>query len=76
MGEHGRERQLCLSEIIELVRTRVRDRRIGDPRNREKRGLALQVFGWQRQMKRRGLQRDTVYLVRPDGYPAVAAPPN
>jgi 2-polyprenyl-6-methoxyphenol hydroxylase-like FAD-dependent oxidoreductase len=40
------------------------------------RGLALQVFGWQRQMKRRGLQRNTVYLVRPDGYLAVVAPPD
>jgi hypothetical protein len=42
----------------------------------EQRGLALQIFGWQRQMERFGLQRDTVYLVRPDGYLAVVAAPD
>jgi hypothetical protein len=42
----------------------------------EQRGLALQIFGWQRQMERCGLQRDTVYLVRPDGYLAVVAAPD
>jgi hypothetical protein len=42
----------------------------------EQRGLALQIFCWQRQMERCGLQRDTVYLVRPDGYLAVVAAPD
>jgi hypothetical protein len=38
---------------------------------RERR-LALHVFPWRGAMRRRGLRRDAVYLVRPDGYVALA----
>jgi hypothetical protein len=34
--------------------------------------LPLHVFGWRRDMRGSGLQRDAVYLVRPDGYVAMA----
>jgi 2-polyprenyl-6-methoxyphenol hydroxylase-like FAD-dependent oxidoreductase len=37
----------------------------------EQRRLPLHIFGWHRDMGRRGLRRDAVYLVRPDGYLAV-----
>jgi len=36
------------------------------------RGLALHVFPWHRPMRRAGLARDALYLVRPDGYVALA----
>jgi hypothetical protein len=36
--------------------------------------LALHIFGWQQGMRRVGLQRDALYLVRPDGYVALADP--
>jgi hypothetical protein len=38
------------------------------------RRLALHEFGWRPAMARAGLQRDALYLVRPDGYVALAAP--
>jgi len=38
------------------------------------RKLALHEFGWERSMERAGLQQDALYLVRPDGYIALAAP--
>jgi hypothetical protein len=38
------------------------------------RHLALREFGWQPAMERAGFQRDALYLVRPDGYVALAAP--
>src|SRR5882724_5715805 len=38
------------------------------------RGLALDVFAWQTDMDRTGLVRNGVYLVRPDGYVALADP--
>jgi hypothetical protein len=34
--------------------------------------LTLHVFPWQRQMRRAGLRQYAAYLVRPDGYVAVA----
>ena len=34
--------------------------------------LALHVFDWRPEMRRVGLRRDAVYLVRPDGYVALA----
>jgi 2-polyprenyl-6-methoxyphenol hydroxylase-like FAD-dependent oxidoreductase len=37
------------------------------------RQLALHEFGWQAVMERAGFQRDALYLVRPDGYVALAA---
>jgi 2-polyprenyl-6-methoxyphenol hydroxylase-like FAD-dependent oxidoreductase len=37
----------------------------------EARKLALWVFAWTAAMGRAGLQRDAIYLVRPDGYVAV-----
>jgi 2-polyprenyl-6-methoxyphenol hydroxylase-like FAD-dependent oxidoreductase len=40
----------------------------------EQQRLPLHVFGWQRDMGQSGLRRDAVYLVRPDGYVAVADP--
>lgn len=40
------------------------------------RRLALHVFPWRRQMTRSGLRRSALYLVRPDGYVAVAADEN
>jgi hypothetical protein len=39
----------------------------------EERKLPLHVFPWRPEMDRSGLQRDAVYLVRPDGYVATAA---
>ena len=38
------------------------------------RHLALHEFGWQPAMERAGLRRDALYLLRPDGYVALAAP--
>jgi hypothetical protein len=35
--------------------------------------LAVHEFAWQRAMERAGLERDALYLVRPDGYVALAA---
>jgi 2-polyprenyl-6-methoxyphenol hydroxylase-like FAD-dependent oxidoreductase len=37
-------------------------------------GLALRVFAWERAHEQAGLARDAVYLVRPDGYVAMADP--
>lgn len=34
--------------------------------------LPLHVFPWREQMERAGLKRDAVYLIRPDGYVALA----
>jgi hypothetical protein len=36
------------------------------------RQLPLHVFAWQAQMHRCGLRRNALYLVRPDGYVALA----
>ena len=36
------------------------------------RGLALHVFAWRDQLREIGLQRSATYLVRPDGYVALA----
>jgi hypothetical protein len=36
--------------------------------------LPLHVFAWQEQMRRAGLLRDALYLIRPDGYVALADP--
>jgi len=33
--------------------------------------LPLHVFAWRPAMRRTGLRRDAVYLVRPDGYVAL-----
>ena len=38
----------------------------------EARGLPLHVFPWRPKMARAGLRRDAAYLVRPDGYVALA----
>jgi 2-polyprenyl-6-methoxyphenol hydroxylase-like FAD-dependent oxidoreductase len=38
------------------------------------RKLPLHVFPWRQEMGRTGLQRDALYLVRPDGYVAFAHP--
>ena len=38
------------------------------------RQLALHEFGWQPAMQRAGLRRDALYLLRPDGYVALASP--
>ncbi len=38
----------------------------------QERKLALHEFPWRREMIRAGLERDAVYLVRPDGYVALA----
>ena len=35
--------------------------------------LPIHVFPWNGEMKRKGLERDALYLLRPDGYIAVAA---
>jgi 2-polyprenyl-6-methoxyphenol hydroxylase-like FAD-dependent oxidoreductase len=37
-----------------------------------KRGLPLRTFAWRSGMRQAGLARDVVYLVRPDGYVALA----
>ncbi|HYC50512.1 MAG TPA: FAD-dependent oxidoreductase [Gemmatimonadaceae bacterium] len=37
-------------------------------------GLRLHVFAWQSRMRAAGLQERAVYLIRPDGYVAVADP--
>lgn len=39
-----------------------------------RRGLALHVFGWTTTAQTAGLRRDAAYLVRPDGYVALADP--
>jgi hypothetical protein len=39
----------------------------------EARQLPLHVFAWQAQMRHCGLERNALYLVRPDGYVALAA---
>jgi hypothetical protein len=39
-----------------------------------RRKLPLHVFAWRPAMRRTGLQRNAVYLVRPDGYVALADP--
>jgi 2-polyprenyl-6-methoxyphenol hydroxylase-like FAD-dependent oxidoreductase len=38
------------------------------------RRLSLHVFPWRSEIRRTGLRRDAVYLVRPDGYVALADP--
>ncbi len=38
------------------------------------RGLPLHVFAWRRTIQRAGLKRNAAYLVRPDGYVALADP--
>ena len=38
------------------------------------RKLPLRVFPWNAEMSRAGLRRNAVYLVRPDGYVALANP--
>lgn len=38
------------------------------------RKLPLCVFSWRQQMQRAGLQRDAIYLLRPDGHIALANP--
>ena len=38
----------------------------------DERGLPLHVFPWHPEAGRTGLQRDAVYLLRPDGYVALA----
>ena len=38
------------------------------------RGIALHVFPWRRLVEAAGLKRDAAYLVRPDGYVALADP--
>jgi 2-polyprenyl-6-methoxyphenol hydroxylase-like FAD-dependent oxidoreductase len=40
----------------------------------QKRGLPLHVFPWRPEMRRTGLRRNAVYLVRPDGYLALVDP--
>ena len=40
----------------------------------QNRKLPLHVFPWRQEMSRAGLQRNAVYLVRPDGYVALAHP--
>jgi hypothetical protein len=39
----------------------------------DRRKIPLHVFAWHQVMEASGLQRDAVYLVRPDGYVALAA---
>jgi 2-polyprenyl-6-methoxyphenol hydroxylase-like FAD-dependent oxidoreductase len=51
----------------------------GDPRSEvrticEERKLPLHAFPWRPEMDRAGVQRDAVYLVRPDGYVGLADP--
>ena len=38
------------------------------------RALSLHVWPWRAECGRAGLRRDSIYLVRPDGYVAVADP--
>jgi hypothetical protein len=38
------------------------------------RKLPLHVFAWRAEMKRAGLEANALYLVRPDGYVALADP--
>jgi 2-polyprenyl-6-methoxyphenol hydroxylase-like FAD-dependent oxidoreductase len=48
--------------------------RRGIPEFCQKRELPLHVFLWRPAMRRAGLRRNAVYLVRPDGYVALADP--
>jgi hypothetical protein len=38
------------------------------------RGLPLHAFAWRPDIRRSGLRRGALYLVRPDGYVALADP--
>ncbi len=40
----------------------------------DERKLSLHVFPWRPEMRRAGLRRNAIYLVRPDGYVALADP--
>jgi hypothetical protein len=40
----------------------------------DSRKLSLHVFPWRHEMSQAGLRRNAVYLVRPDGYVALADP--
>ncbi len=40
----------------------------------EARKLSLRVFPWRAEMRRAGLRRNALYLLRPDGYVALANP--
>ena len=40
----------------------------------DERNLPLHIFPWHPEMSRADLRRDAVYLIRPDGYVALAAP--
>ena len=46
----------------------------GIPELCQRRELPLHVFPWQHVIRRTGLRRNAVYLVRPDGYVALADP--
>ena len=35
-------------------------------------GIPLAVFAWKRHLKKSGVRRGAIYLVRPDGYVALA----
>jgi hypothetical protein len=37
-------------------------------------GLSIHVFDWSPEMERAGLERGALYLIRPDGYVALADP--
>lgn len=50
------------------------DPRPGLPEASERLGLPLRVFPWSPEMTRAGLQRGATYLIRPDGYIALADP--
>ena len=68
-------RQLRAADVARLAGPRVRRRHAPGSRSLcEERKLPLHVFPWRPEMGRAGLQRNAVYLVRPDGYVALADP--
>ncbi len=77
VGDHRLERcrQLHAADDARLAGPRLRHRRPGRSQAMcEARMLPLHVFPWRPAMGRAGLRRDAVYLVRPDGYVALADP--
>jgi hypothetical protein len=66
-------RQFHAADVTRLAGARLRLR---EARNRAlcvERQVALHEFGWLPGTERAGLQRDGLYLVRPDGYIGLAA---
>ena len=74
MNDDGVEGQLRAADVAGLAGPRVRRRHARIRTVCDERKLPLHVFPWRPEMGRAGLRRNAVYLVRPDGYVALADP--